>query len=288
MRPADRRDVGGVGDLPAGEVGVAEVADLALGHQLVEGGQGLLDRGHRVRGVQLVQVDVVGLQPGEGLLHRDLDVAAAALGAGRRAVAHVGALVPELGGEHHLVPAALQDLAERELGRARPAVGLGGVEERDALVDGGVDDRAGLLGHRDGRRSYCSRGLPPRRAGRSHPRFHSAWFRIIRPGRPAGTLSGQSGDTAKYLTQLLANAGIVSFTGAHRGGIHCLFATQFHPRGNPPAAGRAERRGRRGPLAEERPLCMHNPAASVRAQRVWRLRRDRHRSLAETACAGRQ
>ena len=139
------RGVGGVGDLPAGEVGVAEVADLALGDEVVEGGQGLVDRGDRVRGVQLVQVDVVGLQPGEGLLHRDLDVIAAALRARRRAVAHVGVPVAELGGEHDLVPAALQDLSQGEFGRARAAVGLGGVEERDALVDGGVDDRPGLL-----------------------------------------------------------------------------------------------------------------------------------------------
>ncbi len=34
----------GVGDLPAGEVGVAEVADLALGHQVIQRAQRLLDR----------------------------------------------------------------------------------------------------------------------------------------------------------------------------------------------------------------------------------------------------
>ncbi len=51
----------------------------------------------------------------------------------------------ELGGEHDLVPAALQDLSQGEFGRALAAVGLGGVEERDALVNGGVDDRPGLL-----------------------------------------------------------------------------------------------------------------------------------------------
>jgi hypothetical protein len=41
--------VGGVGDLPAVEVGVAQVADLALGDELVERGQGLVDRGDRYR-----------------------------------------------------------------------------------------------------------------------------------------------------------------------------------------------------------------------------------------------
>ena len=115
-----------------------------LTYQLVQRGQGLLDGGHRVRGVQLVQVDVVGLQPGEGLLHRGPDVAAAALGPGRRAVAHVAAA--ELGGQHDPVPAPAQHLAEGELGGALPAVALGRVEERDALVDRRVDYRAGARG----------------------------------------------------------------------------------------------------------------------------------------------
>ena len=137
--------VRGVRDLPAGQVRVPDVPDLALGHQLVERGDRLLDRGHRVRGVQLVQVDVVGPQPRERLLHRDLDVAAAALGARGRAVAHVRALVAELGREHDLVPAAREHLAEGELGPAVLAVGFGGVEERDARVDRRVDHRAGPL-----------------------------------------------------------------------------------------------------------------------------------------------
>jgi len=56
----------------------------------------------------LVQVDVVGSQPGEGLLHGELDVVPAALGSGGRTVAHVHGLVAELGGEHDLnLPAQL-------------------------------------------------------------------------------------------------------------------------------------------------------------------------------------
>jgi hypothetical protein len=132
----------GVRELPAGQVRVPDVPDLALGHQLAERGDRFLDRGQRVRGVQLVQVDVVGAQPPQRLLHREPDVTTAALGARRGAVAHVHLLVAELRREHHLVPAAREHLAESELRTAVLAVHLGGVEERDAGVDRRVDHRA--------------------------------------------------------------------------------------------------------------------------------------------------
>ena len=91
----------GVDHLPAGQVGRAEVADLALLHQLVEGGQRLLDRGVRVGRVQLVEVDPVGAEPAQAGLHGDPDVAARAAGAPVRSVRplHVAA---ELGGDDDL------------------------------------------------------------------------------------------------------------------------------------------------------------------------------------------
>lgn len=52
----------------------------------------------------------------------------------------------ELGGEDDLVPAALEGLPEVALGAAEAAVDVGGVEEGDARVEGGVDDGAGRLG----------------------------------------------------------------------------------------------------------------------------------------------
>ena len=142
VRPDARRGVRGVRDLPAGQVGVPDVADLARGDQLIERGDGLLDRRQRVRRVQLVQVDVVGAQAPEGFLHGEPDVAPAALGAGRGAIPHVHPLVAELRREHHLVPAALENLAKSEFRAAVLAVHLGGVEERDAGVDGRVDHGA--------------------------------------------------------------------------------------------------------------------------------------------------
>src|SRR6266516_5508977 len=55
----------GFDDLPAGVVGGAGVADLALGDEVVEGGEGLLDGGVPVGLVLLVEVDVVGLEAAE-------------------------------------------------------------------------------------------------------------------------------------------------------------------------------------------------------------------------------
>jgi hypothetical protein len=105
--------------------------------------QGLLDRGDRVRRVQLVQIQVVGAQPAQRCLHRAADVGPAALGPGRRAVIHVYPLLAELGGQHHLVPAPREHLAE-DLSRS-PAVAIGvrGVDQRDARIHGRVDHSPG-------------------------------------------------------------------------------------------------------------------------------------------------
>jgi hypothetical protein len=93
--------------------------------------------------VDLVQVDVVGAQPAQRVLDRAPDVAPSALGTDRRAIAHVGALMPELGREQHLVPASTEDLADQLLRPSAATVGLGRVQERDAGVDSRVDHRAG-------------------------------------------------------------------------------------------------------------------------------------------------
>jgi hypothetical protein len=130
-----------VGDPVAGVVGRAGVADLALDDQLVQGGDRLLERRLGVGAMVLVEVDVVGLEPAQARLDRPADVAA---GATRLLLvaAHPRA---ELGGEHDLVPAALEDLAKERLRPAAVAVGVGGVEQVDVLVDGGVDNGAGPL-----------------------------------------------------------------------------------------------------------------------------------------------
>src|SRR5229473_5391230 len=55
-------DAEGLGDLPCLPVGAADVADLSLLHQGVESAKRLFERAHGIVAMDLVQVDMVGLQ----------------------------------------------------------------------------------------------------------------------------------------------------------------------------------------------------------------------------------
>ena len=132
----------GVADLAGGPLAHPDVVDLALADQVVQGPQGLLQRGLVVEAVALVQVEVVGAQPAQAGVAGLHDVLA-----GQAAV--VGA-VPDrevdLGGEHvggAGVP--LEGLAEDLLGRP-PAVHVGGVEEVHPELVGAGHARPGLVG----------------------------------------------------------------------------------------------------------------------------------------------
>jgi polysaccharide pyruvyl transferase WcaK-like protein len=82
-----------------------------------------------------VQVDVVGTEPAQALLHLMHDPAPR-VAAAVRALAHREV---HLGGENNVVAAALQRLADDLLALAG-GVHISGVDEVDALVQGGVDD----------------------------------------------------------------------------------------------------------------------------------------------------
>src|SRR6202049_1564816 len=69
-------DTEGFGDLPCLPVGAADIADLSLLHQRVESAKRLFDRGHEIVAMDLVQVDMVGLQTAETGLHSIHNVAA--------------------------------------------------------------------------------------------------------------------------------------------------------------------------------------------------------------------
>jgi hypothetical protein len=143
--------VDGVGAADGVDPGLrqADVANLALLDQLGEGAHGVLDRRVRVDAVLVVQVDVVGAEPSQRALDSDADVGGAAV-EGPRAPAVVRDQA-ELGGQHHLVAAALERLADQPLVDVG-TVDLGGVDERDAQVDGPVDgaDRLGVVAARAG------------------------------------------------------------------------------------------------------------------------------------------
>src|SRR6478672_9926191 len=69
-------DAKGFGELPCLPVGAADVADLSLLHQGVESAKRLFDRGHGIVAMDLVQIDMVGLQAAETGLHSVHNVAA--------------------------------------------------------------------------------------------------------------------------------------------------------------------------------------------------------------------
>jgi hypothetical protein len=122
-------------------VRAADVEHLAGGDQIVERADQLVfGRGH-VLHVDLVEVDPVGVQAAQAVVHAAHHPTAG--GAGTvRSVAHLEA---ELGGEHHLVAPAGggEPLADHALGEPVLAVHVGGVPE---VHPGG--ERA--LHHREG------------------------------------------------------------------------------------------------------------------------------------------
>ena len=110
--------------------------DLALGDEVGERADGLLDRGAGVDPVLVVEVDVVGAEPPQRSLDGGPDV-------GRAAVHHAGAAArvrdqAELGGDHDLV-APTRDGAADELLAVEGAVDLCGVDVGDPEVEGAVD-----------------------------------------------------------------------------------------------------------------------------------------------------
>ena len=138
------RDEMRLGRLPAREVRVSDIADLALAHQVAQRVERLVDRRRRVGGVQLVEVDPVRLKAGEGCLDRATHVGAGCFRTAENACREVD--VPELRREDDVVASALQRLAHEGLGEPRlPAVDVRGVEEGHAGVDRGIQDVAGAV-----------------------------------------------------------------------------------------------------------------------------------------------
>ncbi len=129
---------GGLLEHPPGEVGAAQLADLALGDQFAQRPQRVGDGRLGVGRVQLVEVDVVGAQAAQGVLEGPAHVGRAR----PTLVALVGAA--ELGGHHHLVPPGAEGGAEVRLALG-PPVDVGGVEQGDAGVERRPNDGAALL-----------------------------------------------------------------------------------------------------------------------------------------------
>jgi len=105
--------------------------------ELVQRPERLRDRRHSVGRVVVVEVDVIGLKAPERALERVPDVVRGATGSA------VDRAASELGRERDQSASPAQRLAEEALARAGAlSVALGSVEEVDAGLKSGVDDRS--------------------------------------------------------------------------------------------------------------------------------------------------
>lgn len=101
----------------------------------VDHAERFLHRRIGIRTVQLIEIDVIGLQAAQAVLDRGEDVAP-----GETSVVRpVTCLAPHFRRQHDIVPATCQRLAD-DLLRAPPAVDVRRVDEVDPLVEGAMDD----------------------------------------------------------------------------------------------------------------------------------------------------
>ena len=149
--PSPRRGLLRLCEMPACEVGGADIDDLALIAEDLHRLPDLIPWSRAVDVVHLVKVDVVGLHALERRIAGPADVQCREL-AVIRPVAHVAV---ELRREDGALPAAValgEPLADDALGETlvAPPVDIRGVEEVDAMRMGAVHDRKGILLARHG------------------------------------------------------------------------------------------------------------------------------------------
>lgn len=128
-------------EVPAGEVGAADVADFAGADEVIQDVHSFFDGRFGVEAVELIEVDVVGLQTFE-LSFDGFDEmeAAAADVVGALAEAEGG-----FGGDEDFVAAAFDGGAENFFGEAG-GIDVGGVEHCQAGVEAKVDEFCGAFG----------------------------------------------------------------------------------------------------------------------------------------------
>src|ERR1700733_74574 len=118
----------------------AQRAHFALLHELRHGADRILDRHIRIDAVLVIKIDYIDAEALEAFLARlDHEIRPAV---GEFAVA--AAEITELGRKHHTGPAILDGLAD-QLFVMTGAVGVGTVEQGDAVVEGGVNKRNALV-----------------------------------------------------------------------------------------------------------------------------------------------
>ena len=123
-------------EVPAGEVGAGDVANLAFADHLVEGVEGLFDGRGGVEGVQVVDVDVVGVEALEGAFERGGEVVARAADVVRALAGAEGGL----GGEEDVLALEVGDGFAEDVFALAVGVDIGGVEEIAAGLHADVDE----------------------------------------------------------------------------------------------------------------------------------------------------
>ena len=118
------------------------MANLALLLHPPQCSQALFERGARVDPMQLVEVDAVEFEPAKAHLHALDQVAGAAhdLGFGRSLAGDSA-----FGGDNQAGGVGVKRLGDQALGNLR-AVGVGGVDEVHAQLDGAAEDAVGFGG----------------------------------------------------------------------------------------------------------------------------------------------
>jgi len=131
------------GDAPARIVVEAPVADLSRRQQVVHGTQSLLQRRRRIVEVEVVDIDVVGVEAAEAVIDGAVQPFAPQpphVGI----LAHLDHRVGDLGRQHPAVAVLADQLSDDALGGTE-GIGVGGVDEVDAGVAPCLDDPLGCV-----------------------------------------------------------------------------------------------------------------------------------------------
>lgn len=119
----------------------ADIAGFAGTHDVVHRFHGFFDRGLGIEVMQHIDVDIIGLHPGERAMQRIEHMLA-----GMAAIVRAGTdLIAKLGGDHQLIALRqfAQHIADDFLARAC-RIEIGEVDEVNAIVERMADDRLGF------------------------------------------------------------------------------------------------------------------------------------------------
>ena len=116
--------------LPGAVIGTGDIAHLALVDQIIECPQRFFNRSGIVRGVGIINIEVIRSQPPQAIFDGLQDMfegESGIVGAGTLAVSHFR-------GQHHLMPLVFQGFADN-LFRAAAGIAVGSIEGVDAFFE---------------------------------------------------------------------------------------------------------------------------------------------------------